>query len=139
MLLSATIFIFQDRNSNCVLVPAEMNEFNALRLCILKAISSVPYNTGLKHRNVKSVSVDVPCSQEMFIKKFVSILPRVQYCNEDQYKVTVSASDLSSVFGENWHIFQYSHSSTRCRVIGLIVIHFRKKTMRIGLLPNTMR
>ena len=113
-----------------------MNEFNAVRLCILKAISSVPYNTGGKCTNVKTISVDVPCSQELFRAKFVSCVDEIKYLDEDNYKCSVSATHLTRVFGHNWHTFNYRRSLTRRRIIGLIVIHFRRKVLPLGFVSR---
>ena len=114
-----------------------INEFNAVRLCILNAISSVPYSIGGKCSNVKSISIDVPCSQELFIQKFVRAVPLL-YLNQENFKATVSASNLNVVFGENWSSFHYRRSSTRRRIIGLIVIHFRKKVLPVRAVDSEL-
>ena len=63
----------------------------------------------------------------MFQDHFVSSVPVMKYSGEDNYKCTVTATDLEHVFGTNWHSFLYRGSSTRRRIIGLIVIQCQKK------------
>ena len=109
----------------------DKNQFNAIQLCLRKAISSVPYQRAGKCASVKSISIDVPCSQKVFIDRFASPVMSMCYSLEENYKCTLSPSDLNPVFGANWHIFQYVKSCTTRRIIGLIVLHFRKKTASI--------
>ena len=108
------------------------NEFNAIQVCIRKAISSVPYQRAGKCTSLKTISIDVPCSQKVFLEKFANSVTPIHYCLQENYKCTVSPSDLNAVFGEDWHVFNYHKSSTRHRIIGLIVIHFRNKTTRMS-------
>ena len=100
-----------------------------MKLCLKKAISSVPYKKGAKCGHVKSVSIDMPCSQNLFLDTFVSNVESIKYSGESKYKCFVSVCDLKDVFRENWHTFTYQRSQTHHRVIGLIQINFRQKTM----------
>ena len=79
----------------------EKNSLNAIRLSLHKAISSVSYRKGSKCGHVKSVTIDMPCSQHLFFSSFVSNVQTIQYCGEDKYKCFVTISDFNSMFGEN--------------------------------------
>ena len=72
--------------------------------------------------NIKSSAIDLPLSQKVFSDHFP-----VQYQYQDNFKCTVSVSDLNDVFGENWHIYQFPNSITRKRILGMVTLHFRRK------------
>ena len=82
-----------------------------------------------KFGHIKSITVDIPCSRNMFVEKFVCNLKFVEYSGEDNFKCTVAPSDLRAVFGDNWDWFIYSKSTTRRRVLGLVKLHFQKKSV----------
>ena len=105
------------------------NEFNAIRLCIVKAIASSSYQKNGKCLHTKRVVVDMPCSDLLFREKFLSKIPNIALLLDSTVKFTVTPSDLEIVFGEKWNTFNYKDSSTQRRIIGLIQIHFRKKTV----------
>ena len=105
------------------------NEYNAIKLSILKAIGSNSYQKCGKYSNIKSVSVDMPCSQDLFKKTFLSNISDMNYVDERSIKYSVTPSDLNGIFGHNWQTFQYKNSSTQRRIIGLVHIHFREKSI----------
>ena len=70
------------------------NEVNALRHCLLKAVAATSYHRGSKSYNVKKIAIDVPCSPTVFQRNIVSNVPSLNYSGEDNYKCTVSPSDL---------------------------------------------
>ena len=80
---------------------SQRNEFNAIRLSLMKAISSTPYQKGSRCENVKTISIDVPCAPNVFMENFVSKCALINYDGQDNFKCTVSASDLQNVFGTN--------------------------------------
>ena len=100
---------------------------NAIQLCLSKAISSSPYQKGSRCENIKSLSIDVPCSPSVFKHNFVSNVPLLDYSGQDNYKCTVSPSDLENVLGKDWDTFIYRGSNTMHRILGLIIIHYMKK------------
>ena len=104
------------------------NEMNAIRLCLVKAVCATSYQQGFKASNVKKISIDVPCTPTVFRNTIGCYVANINYFGQDSYKCTVSPSDLDHVFGRNWHCFIYRGSFTRCRIIGLISIHYRKKS-----------
>ena len=104
----------------------EKNKINAIGLCVIKAILAVPYSRG-RTSNLKTVSVDLPCSKKVFAERFACSSNAVQYGGEELFKCSVNPSELDNVFGENWHIFMYRNSSTVRRIFGLVFIFFRRK------------
>ena len=106
------------------------NEFNAIRLCVFKAIGATSYAKADKRSNIKTVSVDMPCSQLLFRNQFVSKLTDICYFDDNSFKFSVTPSELNVIFGDNWHTYHYRHSSTQRRIIGLMQIHFRQKTIQ---------
>ena len=110
---------------------SEENELNAIKMSVMKAISYIVVDTSGKVGSTKSITVDIPCSKSLFVNQFVCSVPDIMYCGQDSYKCEVSASDLSYVFGQNWHICHYSNSLTRRRLYGLVLLHFRKKRYRV--------
>ena len=107
----------------------ETNNLNAIRLSLMKAISSTPYQKGSRCESIKSVCIDVPCATDVFLDHFVKNCPLIKYHGEDNYKCTVTASDLQTVFSTNWDTCMYRGSNTMRRIIGLILIHYRKKVL----------
>ena len=93
-------------------------------------MASVTCTRRGKASNIKTISVDVPCSKQVFTERIASYLPVVNYHREDKFKCTVSPSDLDDVFGENWHNFIFRNSSTMKRIIGVVVLLFRKKIFK---------
>ena len=89
------------------------NEFNAIRLCIIKAVGSVTYQKGGKFAHLKKISVDVPCSKQLFQTQFVDQVEEIAYCGENNYKCSLAASHLEVVLGKHWHNFKYRNSSTQ--------------------------
>ena len=71
--------------------------------------------------------------------KFVCSVPQITYAGEDSYKCKVMPSHLKNLFGKYWHICIYTKSSTQCRIIGLISLHFRKKSPKICDKVHTVR
>ena len=110
---------------------SEDNEFKALRMSILKSLSTARFVKGGQSVLTKTLCVDMPCSRNLFVHNFVCSVPHIDYSGENSYKCRVMPSDLNNVFGENWHIFQYAKSCTRRRIIGLVSIHFRMKTVKM--------
>ena len=106
----------------------DANEINAIHLCLIKAISANSYQRGSRSSNVKKLSIDVPCSPKIFLS-IVEHLPAVNYLGQDNFKFAVTATEMEGLFGNNWHTFNYAKSSTRRRIIGLIIIHYRKKSI----------
>lgn len=115
------------------------NEINAIRLCLIKAISSTPYHKGFRSSNVKKINIDLPCTPNVFIENFVGNVPLIKYCGQNNYKCTVTASDLDKVFGRDWSSFIYKRSSARQRIIGLIIIHYRSKQVAKLTICTTFR
>ena len=100
-------------------------------MAIVRALRSVPYQTRGKHTHLKSVTVDLPCSPQIFIKHFVQKLPDMQYNGQTNFKYTMPPSVLRSVFGENINVFYYKSSLTRRQIIGLIMLHYRTKDVEL--------
>ena len=101
----------------------------------------LPYHSHRKGKfvHVKSVTVDVPCSRQLFAEKFVANLQNVQYCGQENFKCTLGPSDLWPVFGENWDYCKYPNSTTRRRIIGIIILHFRKKLLVLNNTETNIR
>ena len=118
---------------------SEKNDINAIRLSLVKAISATPYQKGSKCENIKNVAIDVPCAPNIFVQNFVSKGPFFNYAGEENYKCTVSPSDLQKVFGKDWDTFVYQGSNTIGRIIGLIVVHYRRKEIPISFNCNDAR
>ena len=108
---------------------SENNDINAIRLCLVKATASTGCRKHGTSSSVKTVTIDLPCSRNVFTEHFVSKVELIKYCGEDNYKCTVTASNLNEVFGENWDSFIYSGTGTKRRIIGLIVLHNRLKAL----------
>ena len=117
--------------------PSDPNEFSAIRIAVIKAIASLAYNRRGKVSHVPTVSVDMPCSQGLFVEKFIRKIPNMEYIGQDNFKCMLNPSDLDAVFGENWNLYHYKNSFSRRRAFGLIVIHFRKK--KVCLSDGTLR
>ena len=65
-------------------------------------------------------------SQEVF-KNFFNL----DYDGQDVVKKCVAISELDSVFGRNWHIYIFPKSSTRKRIIGIVLLHYRRKLIEV--------
>ena len=100
------------------------NEVNVLRMAILKRLSALSLGHGGQRVNIKMSSVDLPISPKVFQR----ICP-IEYQGQEEFKATVSVSDLDDVFGKDWHIFNFPNSTTRKRIIGVILLHYRTKTL----------
>ena len=98
----------------------------------LKAISSFSFHSRHNVSHTQTVSVDIPCSQQIFVEKFVNPVESITYSGEDSFKCTVAASDLDVVFGPNWNTYRFRNSKTRKRIFGLLVIHYRKKKLLLS-------
>ena len=76
-----------------------------------------------QYRTVKNYVIDLPLSQSSFQNYF-----HLDYNGEISIKMSVPVNHLDRVFGVNWHILQFENSCTRKRIIGLVIMHYRKKT-----------
>ena len=93
-------------------------------MAIFKILSSLSLGYRGKRLNVKINVVDLPLSPKVFKENFP-----VDYCGEPNFKSTVSVSELNKVFGTDWHLFQFPNSMTRRRILGVVILHYRKKTL----------
>ena len=100
----------------------DWNELEALKFSVRRALSTLSLGFRGKYTNVKYLCIDVPLSPKTFCRSFAE-----EYSEEDNFKKIVSVDDLNSVFGVNWHCFQFEQSNTTKRVIGNVQLHFRKK------------
>ena len=98
----------------------------AVRFLVIRSLASLSVGFRGKYSNVKNVSVDAPLSQDLF----ASFFP-VNYCGEDSFKDMVSVGQLESVFGKDWHIYNFTNSSTRKRVLGCVLLHYRRKCFKV--------
>ena len=132
---------FQSSQSvgNYLISNSELNELNSIKICLLRAISCARFSKGGQNVLMQMVSVDMPCSQNVFLRKFVCSVQQIMYDGEDSYKCKVMPSHLKYLFGNDWHIFIYTKSSTQRRIIGLISLHFRKKSLKICDKVHTVR
>ena len=105
----------------------ESNDLQALKLTIVRSLASLSHAKNGNHVNITNISVDMPLSPQQFMKFF----PVEYSANRENFKQTLSVEDLNSAFGLNWHIFKFPNSSTRKRVIGVVLLHFRKKRMTV--------
>ena len=101
-------------------------------MAILKNLSSLCMGNRGKRCNIKVTSIDLPLSQNVFTDTFP-----VDYCGEDNFKCTVSVTALNEVFGEHWYIYHFPNSCTRKIIIGLVSLHFRKKTIAKGQIADS--
>ena len=108
-------------------------------MAVKKAISSLSRQSKGKYIHAKTVSVDIPCSRKTFVAKFVQKVNNVEYNGQDNFKCTLGPSDLRPVFGEKWDYFMYDNSSTRRRIIGIVTLHFRKKSIALNIQDLTSR
>ena len=77
-----------------------------------------------QYKSSKIYFIDLPFSQRNFRKYFC-----IQYNGEISVKMSMAVSDMDNLFGENWHIVEFKNSSTRKRIIGLVIVHYRKKSI----------
>ena len=91
-------------------------------MAIVRALGCLSHGQKGKYINIKKIVVDLPLSQSIFQSSFP-----VDYTGEESFKENVHVDQLNTVFGQNWHVYHFPNSSTRNRVIGLVLLHFRKK------------
>ena len=103
------------------------NEINSIKLAILKSLYSGCHARFGKYTSIKTVGVDLPLSPKVFIDQFP-----LAYNGENSIRAVMLISELSKIFGKNWHTVRYSKSSTRKRVFGVIKIHYRKKKIALN-------
>ena len=105
---------------------ANPNELEAVKFAITRSLASLSHGKRGKYINIKNISLDLPLSPLVFQTFFP-----VDYSGNDGFKDNLSVDELSTVFGENWHIYNFCNSSTRKRIIGLVLLHFRRKTIKL--------
>ena len=93
-------------------------------MAISKRLATLSLTKSGKRLNVKNSSVDLPLSNESFKDLFP-----VCYNGESNFKETVTVRELEALFGTNWHTVHFKNSNTRKRIIGLVMLHYRKKTI----------
>ena len=96
-------------------------------MTVVKAISSFGYTRRGTVSHVKTVCVDLPCSQSTFIEYFVNKMGGLEYLNGSNVRFSVAPSDLNQVFSSDWNLFVYRNCQTRRRILGLISLHYRRK------------
>ena len=105
------------------------NELEAVKMAIVRSLSCLSYGQKGKYINIKSICIDLPLSRNTFRNKFP-----VEYCGQDNFKQLLDVDELNCVFGDEWHVYNFPKSSTRNRIIGLILLHFRRK--KIDVFPH---
>ena len=101
-------------------------------MAILKHLSSLSLGNGTQRLNITCSSVDLPLSLEVFKNTFP-----VQYTGQCNFKATLGVSELDIIFGKNWHTFHFPNSNTRKRIIGLVMLHYRKKKITKFPIPDS--
>ena len=51
------------------------------------------------------------------------------YNTTEKYQLRCQWQYLDNLFGENWHVVEFMNSSTSKRIIGLVIVHYRKKSI----------
>ena len=104
----------------------DINELAAVKFAITRSLASLSHGKRGKYINIKHISLDLPLSPLVFQTFFP-----VDYCGNDGFKGKLSIDELNTVFGTNWHIYNFFQSSTRKRIIGLVLLHFRRKKVKL--------
>ena len=112
----------------------DFNELQALHFTLMRSLACVSHGIKGNYSNVKYIAVDAPLSQKIFS----DVLP-TDYKGQDSFKESVSVADLDCVFGQDWHIFNFENSTTHKRIIGNVLLHFRKKQVQVKKESNTVR
>ena len=109
------------------------NEINSLKLSIFKALrrSSLTSNANIGY--MKNISVDLPLSEDIFNNFFKKNIPDLRNRNSESINCKISINDLKHVLGENWFIYNRPNSSTRQRVLGLIQLSYRDKSIKLTI------
>ena len=126
-------------NAFDIAMQKENNELNSIKMSVIKALSTCGYRTKGSYSNVRNVSVDVPCSKQTFELEFVNKLKGIQYAGEDNFKCLLAPSDLNDVFGDGWNVVKYKNCHTHRRILGSILLHFRRKEFLLSALTSNNR
>ena len=126
------MLIFKELRADTTL--PEHNELEAVKFAIMRSLSSLSHGKGGKYINIKTMSLDMPLSPHTFKTCFP-----IHDSALDGFKDKFSVDDLSAVFGKNWHIYHFANLVTRKRIIGLVLLHFRRKKIHANRSTNDKR
>ena len=110
------------------------HEVTAIKYSVIRILSSLSTGSKGQHRSMKYVSVDLPLSREAFKKYFLH-----DDKGELSVKKVVELSHLDQAFGRQWNVVNFKDSSTRKRVFGLVLMHFRLKSLTKLVAHKTTR
>ena len=85
-----------------------------------------------KYVHQRKVFLDVPMSLETF-QELVSHFAKtnVKCTREVNAKFQVEVADFNGIWGENWHVVVLKNSTTVCRIIGSVNVHYRTKKVKL--------
>ena len=85
---------------------------------------------------MSTISIDVPFSKATFAKVFGNMIDKVQSYSHNNamttVKVDLSVDEINLALGSDWHTFTKTTSSTIQRVLGIVRVHHRKRTLHIN-------
>ena len=104
----------------------DLNQLQAVKFAIVRSMASLSSGNRGKYINIRNISLDLPLSPILFKNYFY-----VNYCGEQSCKQSFPVEHFDSIFGSRWHIYNFPNSSTRKRIIGLVLSHFRNKKIDV--------
>ena len=114
--------LFQDFMK--VFFAGQYNEISSLKFALMKSLSSLSYGRKGQFCSQRKSGIDLPLSADNLEFFF-----GMKYSGEKSVKKSVAVENLENVFGKNWHIFNFTNSCTRKRIVGLVNLHYRRKTL----------